>query len=113
MSTGWYIRKLKPRTVYDKFHIAKTMAHKTVIEKYKNGSDGWLANMSLDLDIDSDPRPSVYGMYDIRRLIVSGEYELVDEYGESYGTGIKGLKEFDRLVAGNSENIEYLRQEFR
>lgn len=72
MGTNFYIKRTKPRLVYDEYHIAKT-------------SCGWLPSFQAYTPFgDSDERPSVHSVADIKTLVDGGDYVIVDEEGEEY-----------------------------
>ena len=87
MGTNYFLRKTKPRLVYDEYHIAKQSAgwriHFQDSEVYRFGEDS----------------PSYHSVDDIRRLLESGDYELADEYGRTWGK--LSVAEFDELCKWN------------
>lgn len=72
MGTNFYIRRTKPREVYDEYHIAKTCC-------------GWLPAFEAYMPHDEcDDRPAVNSVDDIKALVDSGDFILVDEYDQEY-----------------------------
>lgn len=70
MGTNFYIKRKKPRRVYDEYHIAKrSMGWKPSFEGYENTGE-------------YDDRPSIRSVADIKELVDSGEYEIRSEYGD-------------------------------
>lgn len=73
MSTNIYLRRREPRMVpeYDEVHVCKL-------------SYGWRAHFdgSSALEDWDERRPHVGSMDDLRGYLDSGEWELVDEYGD-------------------------------
>lgn len=87
MGTNYFLRKTKPRLVYDEYHIAKQSA-------------GWRIHFqdSEAYRFDEDA-PSYHSVDDIRRLLESGEYELADSYGRTWGE--LSVAEFEDLCKWN------------
>lgn len=72
MGTNFYIRKTKPLEVYDEYHIAKT-------------SCGWLPSFQAYTPCGEwDERPSIHSVSDIKALVDSGDFVIVDECDEVY-----------------------------
>lgn len=78
MGTNFYLRAKNPRPVYDQYHLAKT-------------SHGWKPLFEIDpKPEDSTPweqMPAelpIRSVDDIKRHYDSGNFEIVDEYGEAY-----------------------------
>lgn len=70
MGTNFYIKRTKPREVYDEYHIAKT-------------SCGWLPSFEAYTPFgEGDKRPAVHSVADIKTLVDSGDYIIVDEYDD-------------------------------
>lgn len=76
MGVNYYLRASKPRLVFDEYHIAKVSA-------------GWRPHFQDSEDALNAPRsedepqaPSYHSVADIRNLIRSGDYTIVDEEGE-------------------------------
>ena len=73
MSTNIYLRRREPRMVpeYDEVHVCKL-------------SYGWRAHFdgSSALEDCGERHPRVGSMDDLRGYLDSGEWELVDEYGD-------------------------------
>lgn len=90
MGTNFYLRSVKPREVYDEFHIAKR-------------SWGWRIHFqdSEEYKYSNIPHPTYHSVSDIRNLLESGEYQLTNEYGETWEPGEESLKEFDELCEWN------------
>lgn len=89
MGTNFYLRKVKPRLVYDEYHIAKR-------------SYGWKIHFQDSEEYKyEDDSPSYHSVDDIRRLLESGEYQLADEYDTTWKPGEESLKEFDDICKCN------------
>lgn len=90
MGTNFYLRRVNPRMVYDEYHIAKR-------------SYGWRIHFqdSTRYQYDDTNPPSYHSVDDIRRLLESEEYQLLDEYGTVWEPGEESLKEFDELCKWN------------
>ena len=85
MGTNFYLFRIKPRAVHDVFHIGKTsVGWKPTFQNseklnadqvgFKDGHVYWDA---------CDITPPYYGsVADIRHLLDTGEYAIIDEYGE-------------------------------
>lgn len=72
MGTNFYIQRTKPREVYDEYHIAKT-------------SGGWLPSFEAYTPCGEwDERPAVHSVSDIKTLVESGDYVIIDEYDTEY-----------------------------
>lgn len=76
MSVNFYIRRTKPILCFPEFHIGKR-------------SFGWKALYQAnsnpeDLYQFETQRPVVKTVADIEAAVESGEWEIVDEYGEAY-----------------------------
>lgn len=90
MGTNFYLRRVKPREVHDLMHIAKR-------------SGGWLIHFQdsaagyAEPHDDAPEPPAFHSVADIRNLLASGEWQLADEYGESWEPGEESLREFDQL----------------
>lgn len=75
MGTNIYIQRKEPRMVpeYDQVHIAKL-------------SYGWKAHFDggsrASWDYDSNGKPSIGSMDDLRAYLATGDWELVDEDGD-------------------------------
>ena len=77
MSTNIYIRRKEPRMVpvYDDVHVCKL-------------SGGWRAHFDGSSAVDNtwgphdESAPRIGSMDDLRGYLSTGEWELVDEYGE-------------------------------
>lgn len=102
MSTNWYFKKVKPREVYDTYHVGKTsygyrpnfQSHAEV-ELYVGGSEFWSPYHKCL------PAGSVMEM---RTLLESGEYQLMNEYGETWKPGEESLRRFDEVVGWNRDD---------
>ena len=77
MGTNIYLQRKEPRMVptYDEVHVAKL-------------SYGWRAHFDgssmhgATWDVQADEAPKVGSMDDLRAYLATGEWELVDEYGD-------------------------------
>lgn len=91
MGTNYFIRSTKPRMVYDTFHIGKTSA-------------GWEMHFqdSRSQAIKDEwchiPAPHYDSAKDIQDLLESEEYQLVDEYGNSWNPGEESSEKFQLLM---------------
>ena len=73
MGTNYYIRKVKPIEVRPEFHIGKrSCGWKPLFESYHSDAP-YGYNISVD-------RPYVDRVSDIKALVESGEWEIIDEY---------------------------------
>lgn len=76
MSTNYYIRKVKPIEVRPEFHIGKrSCGWKALFESYHSDAQ-YVYNVGVD-------RPYVDRVSDIKALVESGEWEIIDEYDET------------------------------
>lgn len=76
LSVNYYIRKRESVEVFPEFHIAKrSCGWEALFEAYH--SDMPCAYM---IEVD---RPYIDRVSDIKALVESGEWEIVDEYGEA------------------------------
>lgn len=88
MGTNIYLQRKKPRMVptYDTVHVCKL-------------SYGWRAHFDgssmheCDWD-ENSPRPRIGSMADLRGYLGTGEWELVDEYGDK--TTLEEVLEHDK-----------------
>lgn len=92
MGTNFYLRRVKPREVHDLMHIAKRSAGWVI--HFQDSSDGY----AEPRDEAPDP-PEFRSVAEIRDLLESGEWQLADEYGETWGPGAESLRAFDELCA--------------
>ena len=78
MGTNIYLQRKEPRMVpeYDQVHVAKISYGWKV---HFDGSSA--AGTSWDYD-DDGARPRIGSMDDLRGYLSTGEWELVDEYGD-------------------------------
>ena len=86
MGLNIYLQRIKPRTVevYDQIHVAKL-------------SSGWKAHFDGSSAENNEPnKPHVGSMDDLRAYLSTGEWELVDEYGER--TTLDEVLEHDRFM---------------
>lgn len=90
MGTNFYLRRVKPREVHDLMHIAKRSAGWVI--HFQDSSDGY----AEPHDEVPDP-PEFRSVAEIRDLLESGEWQLADEYGDTWGLGDESLREFDEL----------------
>lgn len=90
MGTNYYLRRVEPRFTHDLMHIAKLSA-------------GWIVHFQDSTDGYADPHddipepPDFHSIADIRRLLESGEWQIADEYGETWAPGDASLEEFDDI----------------
>lgn len=68
MGTNYYLKATRPREVYDEVHIAKC-------------SSGW--KPSFQASDETEFTPAVNSVDDMQRLAESGEWSIVNEYGEA------------------------------
>jgi len=92
MGTNYYLRKAKPRTVYDQMHMCKTSVGWTV--HFQDSDDGWADEAPVP---DEDVVPSFHSVSDIRRLLESGEWVIADEYGNACKPGKESLDKLEEL----------------
>ena len=83
MGTDYYLRKKKPRIVrvYDKLHLGKS-------------SCGWWFNFQ--------EQENIHSFEDVKKLIDSGEYFIIDEYGKKHTPD-----EFYELVEHKKQNDKF------
>ncbi len=75
LSVNYYIRKVDPIEVRPEFHIGKrSCGWKPLFETYHS-------DMPYTCRIDVD-RPYIDRVSDIKALVESGEWEIIDEYDE-------------------------------
>lgn len=89
MGTNFYLRKKKPRLVYDEIHIAKT-------------SFGWKPTFECH-------EGEIESVRQLKTAYDSGEYTIIDEYGDEYT-----WEEFDKRVIQWAESqIEMRGEDFK
>lgn len=81
MGVNYYLKRKKPRLVYDEYHIAKC-------------SWGWEPHFQSRAAWDEEDGPSYHSVADIKNLFDTGEYDIVDEYGRE----LSGWDEFEERV---------------
>ena len=92
MGTNFYLRRVKPREVYDEYHIAKRSAGWRIhFQDSTTYTDQWWRGS------DEPEPPSYHSVADIRALLESGEYQLSDEYGRTWEPGWDSVAEFLEL----------------
>lgn len=87
MGTNFYLRNKKPRLVYDETHIAKT-------------SWGWKPSFEQHIG-------EIESVRQLKTAYDSGEYTIVDEYGEEYS-----WEEFDDRVLKWEDKQREMRPDF-
>lgn len=96
MGTNYYIKRVKPRLVYDEYHIAKISAGWRVhFEAYPHSAEDY------PYEPCDEERPEVASVADIRALLESGEYRLTNENYEEWEPGPDSLEKLDELLAWN------------
>ena len=81
MGTNIYLQRKEPRMVpeYDQVHVAKiSYGWKVHFDGSSAANNGW----DYDYEADGATRPRIGSMDDLRGYLSSGEWELVDEYGD-------------------------------
>lgn len=91
MGTNFYIRRVKPRVVHDEMHIAKRSWGWVI--HFQDSTAGWQHTYP---DYEDRP-PSFRSVREIRALLETGEYQLADEYDNTWEPGEESLNEFDEL----------------
>jgi hypothetical protein len=94
MGTNFYLRRTKPRMVYDEFHLGKRSGG---WEMHFQDSDG-LSHYRDTVLPDAEEFPEYHSVEDIRELLESEEYQIVDEYGTSWNPGEESLDVLQKLV---------------
>lgn len=93
MGVNYYIRRLKPREVYDQMHVGKvSCGYRT----YFRDSD-W-GDVEQVPGVDEDDIPDFHSAGEIRELLASGEWCLVGENGNAYAPGEESVMAFDAIV---------------
>lgn len=93
MGTNHYLRRVRPREVHDEYHICKTSAGWVVhFQDSTEHQDEWCG------DGEWAP-PSFHSVADIRNLLMTGEWQISDEYGRVCEPGEESLRELERLCA--------------
>lgn len=90
MGTNFYLKRVKPREIHDLMHIAKRSGGWVI--HFQDSTEGY-----ADQRDDAPEHPSFHSVADIRNLLKTGEWQLADEYGETWGPGEESLREFDDL----------------
>lgn len=107
MGTNFYLRRVKPREVYDEYHIAKRSAGWRIhfqnsdwyhpSEPNNLTEPGRYAPCQLHWPDEGEVPPHYRSVADIRALLESGEFQLADEYGTTWGAGAASVAEFEEL----------------
>lgn len=97
MGCNYYLKKAKPIEVYPEYHIAKvSWGWEPLFQAHPSEN-----NMpSID-----DSEPTISSVDDIKRLVRSGEWIVVDEYGEEIS-----WEEFDEKVVRWADDDKHRRK---
>lgn len=94
MGTNFYLRRVKPVTVHPEMHIAKRSAGWKI--HFQDSTAG------VDIDcFDAVDAPSFHSAREIRAVLERGEWQLADEYGETWEPGKESVAKFDELCRWN------------
>lgn len=94
MGTNFYIRRVEAHQVRERMHICKRSGGwKIHFQDSTCGYDSY--------DCVCPEPPSFHSVRDIRGLLESGEWQLEDEYGQTWKPGKESLDEFDELLRWN------------
>lgn len=94
MGTNYYLRRVKPREVYDEYHICKCSA-------------GWKVHFQDSSEYKwKENAPSYHSTEDIKYLLSTGEYQLVNKYGDLTEPGAESLAAFHKLLKHEPDSDE-------
>lgn len=79
MSTSYYLVQTEPTPLYGKVKVAKTSGGKTFLWPYGCETD-WVDASGRLAKVPPVTTPA--SVADLKALVASGRYRLVDEYGE-------------------------------
>lgn len=86
MGTNYYLRRVKPREVYDEYHICKCSA-------------GWKVHFQDSTEYRwEEDAPSYHSTEDIKYLLSTGEYQLMNEYDDIFDPGEASLEKFNKVL---------------
>lgn len=94
MGTNYYLRRVKPVTVHPEMHIAKLSAGWRI--HFQDSTEGVEPCYFDGLDA-----PSFHSTREIRAVLERGEWQLADEYGETWAPGEESVAKFDELCRWN------------
>ena len=94
MGTNFYLRRVKPVTVHPEMHIAKRSSGWRI--HFQDSTEGVDAPDLYDVEY-----PSFHSVREIRAVLERGEWQLADEYGETWAPGAESVAEFDDLCRWN------------
>lgn len=94
MGTNFYLRRVNPVTVHPEMHIAKRSAGWKI--HFQDSTEGVDATGLYDVD-----HPEFHSAREIRAILERGEWQLADEYGETWAPGVESVAKFDELCRWN------------
>lgn len=94
MGTNFYLRRVKPVEVHPEMHIAKRSAGWRI--HFQDSTEGVEANYFDEVDA-----PTFHSVREIRAVLERGEWQLADEYGETWAPGEESVAKFDELCRWN------------
>lgn len=94
MGTNFYLRRVKPVEVHPEMHIAKRSAGWRI--HFQDSTKGVDAPDLYDVEY-----PRFHSVREIRAVLERGEWQLADEYGETWAPGAESVAEFDELCRWN------------
>ena len=94
MGTNFYLRRVKPVEVHPEMHIAKRSAGWKI--HFQDSTEG------IETPCFDDPdAPAFHSVREIRAVLERGEWQLANEYGETWAPGEESVAEFDELCRWN------------
>lgn len=94
MGTNYYLRRVKPVTVHPEMHIAKISAGWRI--HFQDSTEGVEPCYFEEVD-----EPRFHSVREIRAILERGEWQLADEYGETWAPGEESVAKFDELCRWN------------
>lgn len=94
MGTNFYLRRVKPVEVHPEMHIAKRSAGWKI--HFQDSTEG-IETPCFD---DSDS-PTFHSVREVRAILERGEWQLANEYGETWAPEEESVAEFDELCRWN------------
>lgn len=94
MGTNFYLRRVKPVKAYPEMHIAKRSAGWKI--HFQDSTEGVETHYFDEMDA-----PTFHSAREIRAILERGEWQLADEYGETWAPGAESVEKFDELCRWN------------
>lgn len=95
MGTNFYLQRVKPSEIYDRMHICKRSAGWKI--HFQDSDEGW-----AEPTLGERPKPPVFhSVEEIRALLESEEWQIADEYGDTWTPGQESLDMFSELLKWN------------